>query len=96
MDTARDAAHRGLLKLMLRLPSLRGELQLLWPSDPSFEALCEAYQDATATLERLVQRPGDGEDGLVEEYRGVCQALESDVVLRCRSRMARARPDRHS
>ncbi|NNU69745.1 hypothetical protein G9X67_31340 [Rhizobium sp. WYCCWR 11152] len=96
MDTARDAARRGLLKLMLRLPSLRGELQLLWPSDPSFEALCEAYEDATATLERLVRRSDDGEDGLVEEYFGVCQALESDVAIRCRARMARSQPDRRS
>ncbi|TBZ45164.1 hypothetical protein E0H44_17160 [Rhizobium leguminosarum bv. viciae] len=91
MDTPRDAAHRGLLKLMLRLPSQRGELQLLWPNDASFEALCEAYEDATVTLDRLLTSPKEGEGELIEEYRNVCQALESDVLARCRTRRARSR-----
>ncbi|MBY3038804.1 hypothetical protein [Rhizobium laguerreae] len=91
MDTPRDAAHRGLLKLMLRLPSLRGELQLLWPNDASFEALCEAYEDATVTLDRLLTSPREGEDELIDEYRIVCRALESDIVARCRTRQARSR-----
>ncbi|TCU08404.1 hypothetical protein [Rhizobium sullae] len=91
MDTAREAAHRGLLKLMLRLPLLRGQLQLLWQKDADLEPLCEAYEDATTTLERLLKRTGDGEDGLIEEYRTVCLALETDIVARCRARKARTR-----
>lgn len=89
METARNAAHRGMLKLMLRLPSLREELRRLWPADPSFEALCEAYEDATTTLERLVKHPGDGDEELVEEYRAVCRALETDVVVRCHGNVSR-------
>ncbi|MBY3206189.1 hypothetical protein HFO21_05970 [Rhizobium laguerreae] len=92
MDTPRDAAHRGLLKLMLRLPSLRGELQRLWPDDASFDALCEAYEDATVTLDRLLTSPREGEGELIDEYRTVCRALESDIVARCRTRTARSRP----
>ncbi|WP_425299073.1 hypothetical protein [Rhizobium sullae] len=91
MGTAREAAHRGLLKLMLRLPSLRAELQLLWQKDAGLEPLCEAYEDATTTLDRLLKGATDGEHGLVEEYRNVCRALEADVVARCRARVARPR-----
>jgi len=93
METARDAAHCGLLKLMLRLPSLRGELQILWQKhDRSLEPLCEAYEDATATLERLQKNAGADQYGLVEEYRGVCLELETDVVARCHAKMDRSRP----
>ncbi|MBY3568966.1 hypothetical protein [Rhizobium laguerreae] len=91
MDAAREAARRGLLKLMLRLPSFRGQLQLLWQSDTSLEALCEAYEDATATLERLMRKSGVGEEGLADEYRSVCLELESDVRNRCLSRATRSR-----
>jgi len=91
MDTAREAAHRGLLKLMLRLPSLREDLQILWRNDMSLEALCEAYEAATTTFERLSKRSGVGEEGLLEEYRSVCLELESDVQSRCLSRMTRSR-----
>lgn len=83
MSTARDAAHRGLLKLMLRLPSLRGELQLRWKKDGGLERLCEAYEDATVTLDRLQKDTRDGEDGLVDEYRSLCLELETDIAARC-------------
>ncbi|MNL33316.1 hypothetical protein D3C87_1552220 [compost metagenome] len=92
MTTGRDAAHRGMLKLMLRLPSLRGELQLLWRSDASLESLCEAYEAATVTLERLLKKQGDGEAGLVEEYRTLCFDLETDVVVRCSIKQRRPLP----
>ena len=82
MDTDSEASHRGLLKLMLRLPSLRGELQLLWRKDASLGSLCEAYEDATATFERLSKSKGNDEGGLVEEYRALCLDLENDVVAR--------------
>ena len=91
MDAAREAAHRGLLKLMLRLPSFRGQLHLLWQNDVGLEALCEAYEDATATLERLLRKSDVGEEGLIDEYRAVCLELESDVRSRCLSRLARSR-----
>lgn len=91
MDAAREAAHRGLLKLKLRLPSFRGQLQLLWENDMALEALCEAYEDATTTLERLLRKVNAGEEGLVDEYRSVCLDLESDVRNRCLSRIVRSR-----
>jgi len=92
METTRETAHRGLLKLMLRLPSLRGELRILWQKqDGGLEPLCEAYEDATAMLERLLKSTDIDEYGLVEEYRGVCLELETDVVARCRSQVLRSR-----
>lgn len=90
MESAREVAHRGMLKLMLRLPSLRRELQLLWQTDSSLEALCEAYQDATTMFERLHRKRENREDDLLEEYRNVCLALEGDVRARCLARIAKS------
>jgi len=83
MEKHRDASRRGLLRLMLRLPALRGELQVMWPADASLQALCEAYEDAVGTLDRLLTRAGASETGLVEEYRELCKDLETDVTARC-------------
>ncbi|MFK4771705.1 hypothetical protein [Rhizobium sp. ZW T2_16] len=83
MDTPRGAARRGLLKLMMRMPQRRGELQDLWQRDQTFQALCEAYEDATSTYERLVTRPLPGDADLIDEYRDLCTGLEQDVERRC-------------
>ncbi|KXG87563.1 hypothetical protein [Agrobacterium bohemicum] len=90
MGSSINRARRGLFKLMMRLPSRRDELRILWPQDDPFVALCEAYDDATDTLERLVVRPLPGEFGLVAEYQAVCRDLETDVEQRCRA--ARLQP----
>ncbi|MBD8687231.1 MULTISPECIES: hypothetical protein [unclassified Rhizobium] len=86
MDSSREVARRGMLKLMLRLPSLRRELQVLWQTDAGLEALCEAYQDATTTFDRLHRKQEDRQDPLLEEYRNVCLELEGDVRSRCLAR----------
>lgn len=83
MDTSRDASHRGLLKLMLRLPALRDELQLIWPSELSLRELCEAYEQATLTFDRFITHPGEAGPGIIEEYRLLCRELETDVTARC-------------
>ncbi len=90
MGTSADPAHRGLLKLMLRLPSRRRELQRLWREDPTFVSLCEAYDDATTTLERMVLRPLPNDAGLMDEYRNICADLEADVEQHCVFRASRS------
>lgn len=79
MGASRNPARQGLLKLMLRLPLRRGDLQRMWDNDASFIALCEAYHEATTTLERLQLHPVPAEAGLVDEYRALCLDLEQDV-----------------
>ncbi|KAA3503967.1 hypothetical protein DXM27_01290 [Rhizobium rhizogenes] len=86
METSTDASHRGFLKLMLRLPELRSDLRVFWPRDPSIQALCEAYDQATVMFERLVATSDIDDETLIEEYRILCAQLEGDVIETCVSR----------
>jgi hypothetical protein len=42
---------RGISRVMIRLPSLRRELHLRYPSDAELRALCEHYEDAHQALD---------------------------------------------
>ncbi|KGD95041.1 hypothetical protein JL39_20360 [Rhizobium sp. YS-1r] len=39
-----NAGSRGLLKLMIRFPAIRGELQILYGHDETLKELAEAYE----------------------------------------------------
>ena len=77
------AARRGLWRLMLRLPALRGTLQLVAESADPLEGLCEAYEDASVTLDRLLREPGDANCPMVKEYQTICNEIESEVIQYC-------------
>ncbi|NTI32855.1 hypothetical protein [Rhizobium rhizogenes] len=77
------AAQRGLWRLMLKLPAVRGRLQILAGRSEALDSLCEAYEDASSTLERVLREPGDDKCPLVEEYRTICSEIETDVVAYC-------------
>lgn len=79
---ASNGRQRGLLKLMLRFPLLRHELQAQYARDEDMAELCEAFDDASETLTRLTVDI-DASPGLLEEYRSLCQDLEGDVVAYC-------------
>jgi hypothetical protein len=79
----KGVAQQGLLKLMLKLPALRGRLQLLAVSSKSLENYCEAYGEARAMLERLESGREVHDDGALDEYRTICSEIESDVVEYC-------------
>jgi hypothetical protein len=64
---------------MLRLPALRGRLQILATRPSSLDDLFEAYEDAAATLDRLQQRCDRRDAALIEEYLDLCSAIEADV-----------------
>ena len=79
MEAARN--QKGLMKLMLRIPSLRGELQLLSVRDEDVFSLCGAYDDASLTLERLRK---SGEDRVVVlEYENICADIEREIIEIC-------------
>ncbi|MBP1872821.1 hypothetical protein LPJGGPFB_05553 [Ensifer adhaerens] len=77
-----EAKQRGLLKLMLKLPALRGQLQLLTAKNMPLASLCEAYDEADAMLDR--QRRRDPQDtSMVSEYELICLEIEEEVISIC-------------
>jgi glycine cleavage system pyridoxal-binding protein P len=76
-------AQQGLLKLMLKLPTLRGRLQTLAVSSTSLENYCEAYGEARAMLERMESGRETHDEGVVTEYRTICCEIENDVIEYC-------------
>lgn len=77
-----DAQQRGLLKLMLKLPALRGQLQLLSAKNMPLASLCEAYDEAVSMLDR--QRRRDPQDSsMVAEYELICFEIEHEVISVC-------------
>jgi hypothetical protein len=81
--SSKGAAQRGLLKLMLKLPAVRGPLQILSGRSTSLSGICEAYDDATDMLEKLQAGRVKGGDSLLDEYRTICSEIEDDVIRRC-------------
>jgi hypothetical protein len=68
---------------MLKLPALRGRLQLLAQKSSALENLCEAYEDACTALDRFRNRLPTFQDPLVDEYETICREIESDVIQLC-------------
>ncbi|MDR7147956.1 hypothetical protein [Rhizobium sp. BE258] len=73
-------AQRGLWRLMLKLPAMRGRLQILAATSPSITDLFEAYEEASLTLERMSKDRPRSQCPLREEYETVCAEIESDVI----------------
>jgi hypothetical protein len=74
---ASDAAQRGLWRLMLKLPAMRGRLQILAARSRRLDDLFEAYEEASRTLERLRK---EDDVVLAKEYDTVCSDIEADVI----------------
>lgn len=75
-----ETARRGLWRLMLKLPAVRGRLQILATKSRSLDDLFEAYEEASLALERLMRQPGDEHCSMVAEYETICAEIESDVI----------------
>lgn len=82
----KGAAHKGLLTLMLKLPTLRGQLQILAASSKSLENYCDAYGEAIAMLERLERKGDPDPEGIIDEYRTICSEIEAEVIQYCLTR----------
>lgn len=74
------ASQRGLWRLMLKLPAMRGRLQLLAAKSSSLNDLFEAYDEASAAVERMSRERSREDCPLLEEYETVCTEIESDVI----------------
>lgn len=77
------AEQRGLWRLMLKLPALRGRLQLLAAKTEALDSLCEAYEDASTMLEKLRNAPGEPDLPMIREYESLCSDIEADVIQYC-------------
>jgi hypothetical protein len=78
----RAPVSKGLLRLMVRLPAIRGELQIIHGRDPLIRDLTEAYGDAIETLASLQSNPVS-QHGLIREYETICADIEEEIVRRC-------------
>jgi len=83
MPTEVDYSHQGLVKLMLKMPALRGRLQILSRRNPDVLDLCAAFGEASVTLERLLRENSPLEWEKIEEYRSICNEIESDIISLC-------------
>lgn len=83
MPTEVDYSHQGLVKLMLKMPALRGQLQILSKKDPDILGLCGAFGEASATLERLLKENSPSNGKKIEEYRNICNEIENDIISLC-------------
>jgi hypothetical protein len=76
------SSQRGLWKLMLKLPALRGQLQMLSARSSTLVSLCDAFDEASSTLDRL-RRNGSTDDKLLLEYESLCSEIENEVIDIC-------------
>ena len=89
ISTSAVSNHRGLLKLMLRLPAMRGTLQMLNARSDGMRSLCEAFDDATATYDILMKAGVTRNQQLIEEYEGIIKDLEAEVIRDCLNYVAK-------
>lgn len=71
-----EVAQRGLWRLMVKLPALRGRLQILYAHSREFDEIFEAYDAAASTVE-LYRREGSD---LLREYEATCLEIEADII----------------
>jgi hypothetical protein len=78
-----DHDRRGLFKLMLKMPALRGRLQILSIRDPEVLSLCGAFEDASSTLEILLKENKPSNREKIDEYQTICREIEDDIISLC-------------
>ncbi|MBX5163225.1 MULTISPECIES: hypothetical protein [unclassified Rhizobium] len=75
--------QRGLLRPMLKLPAIRGELQVRVGHGETLNGLCANYEEACVALERFKASKRPEERAVIEEYETLCSNIESDIILIC-------------
>lgn len=79
-STSSRKAQRGLWRLMLKLPAIRGRLQVIAAQSPHLNGMFEAYEEAYVTLQRFQKERDRNDCPLIEEYETLCSEIESDVL----------------
>ncbi len=68
---------------MLKMPALRGELQLLSARSEDLRSLCGAFEEASSTLESLRKSAGTAPPESIVEYEVLCREIEDDIIALC-------------
>ena len=68
---------------MLKMPALRGRLQILSIRNPDILSFCGAFEDANATLDRLIRENSPENREKIEEYQTICREIEDDIISLC-------------
>ena len=83
MSTEAEHNRRGLTRLMLKIPALRGKLRVVSASDADMFSLCGAFEEASSMLDRL-RREGDrASPAVIREYESLCDEIEQEIVAIC-------------
>jgi hypothetical protein len=75
--------RRGLVRLMLKLPALRGRLQILSATNAGVFSLCGAFEEASATLDRLRKENSQVDPAVIREYETLCEEIEREIIEMC-------------
>jgi hypothetical protein len=78
-----DHNRRGLVKLMLKMPALRGRLQILSATNAGVFGLCGAFEEASTTLERLRKENSRADQAVMREYEALCAEIEEEIIEFC-------------
>jgi hypothetical protein len=68
---------------MLKMPALRGRLQILSATNAGMFSLCGAFDEASSTLERLRKEKSRVEPSVVREYETLCDDIEREIIEMC-------------
>ncbi|WP_244490371.1 hypothetical protein [Rhizobium sp. Root708] len=79
-NSSSQKAQRGLWRLMLKLPAIRGRLQIIAAQSTHLNGMFEAYEDAYVALQRFQKERGQNDGPLIKEYETLCSDIESDVL----------------
>ena len=83
MRSETEHNRRGLVKLMLKMPALRGRLQMLSATNAGVFSLCGAFEDASSTLDRLRKEKSFVDEAVVREYESLCDEIEKEIMEIC-------------
>jgi hypothetical protein len=83
MTAEADIERRGLMKLMLKMPALRGKLQLLSAANAELLGLCGAFEEASSTLDRLRKENVPMSSATINEYETLCEEIEAEILEIC-------------
>ncbi|WP_245451135.1 hypothetical protein [Borborobacter arsenicus] len=68
---------------MLKMPALRGELQLLSTRRKEVLGLCGAFEEASSTLDRLRKEGQEKNREIIAEYEALCAEIEQEIIFMC-------------
>ncbi len=73
------SAKRGLRRLMIKLPAMRRQLETEYAANLDFIGLCEAFEEASSSLDRSY-RDTTVPSAIIVECEAVCAEIENEIL----------------